>query len=349
MPTRLLLDGPDIESLLTRVQEEHGDGARIVHAEKVRSGGLGGFFSKERYEVSVELLEDATPVVSHVVDIADVPAAAVAEDLPPAALLLADEVQDGALTTPAGVSTSGSAFADVLGSIRAGLGEQVLVAPAPSAFVPAVPAPLTPPARVITPAPVTSTSTAVVPAPRRAPARQVPRAPRTAGAILVLVGEALAAYAVATDLAETLRLDPAAVLVASPAPTVKVPASRRITDPVAARVKAGKLLTAGSASIVVVDLPIGADPAWSREVVDALGATAVWAVVDATRKIADLNRWTKGLTRIDALVVHNAGASEDAGSVRALGLPVALIDGRTATDAAWRAVGSEPPLDGGWS
>ena len=89
--------------------------------------------------------------------------------------------------------------------------------------------------------------------------------------------------------------------------------------------------------VVVVDYPIGADPRWSAEVLDALGATAVWAMIDATRKIADLNRWSRGVRHIDALVVHNAAASEDAGSVKALGLPVALLDGRVATEAAWRA------------
>lgn len=356
MPTRLLLDGPDIETLLARVQEEHGEAARIVHAEKVRSGGLGGFFSKERYEVSVELPDGAAPAGPSGPSVTDVAMPALTftdvavsdDDLPPAALLLADAVDDDA---PSTMSTERSAFADVLGSIRAGLGDRPAeLAPAATSFVPAVPAPLTTPARVVTPpAPLPTPAAAVVPAPRRTPTQQVPRPPRTAGAVLVLVGEARVAYDVATELAATMRIDPAQVLVASPAPVVKLPASRRIADPVAARVRAGKLLTAGSASIVVVDLPIGADPEWSRQVVDALGATAVWAMVDATRKIADLNRWSKGLSRIDALVVHNAAASEDAGSVRALGLPVALLDGRTATDAAWRAVGSEPPLSGGWS
>src|SRR5690349_15760534 len=56
---RLLLEGPAIEPLLARVREEHGEHARIVAAEKVRTGGLGGFFSKEHFEITVEVDETA--------------------------------------------------------------------------------------------------------------------------------------------------------------------------------------------------------------------------------------------------------------------------------------------------
>src|SRR4051812_1498225 len=52
-------DGATIEEALTKVREAVGTGARIVGAEKVRSGGVAGFFAKERVEVTVEL--DARP------------------------------------------------------------------------------------------------------------------------------------------------------------------------------------------------------------------------------------------------------------------------------------------------
>ncbi len=51
----MLLEGADIEQLLARVRAEHGPDARIVHADRVRVGGVGGFFAKERFEVAVEL------------------------------------------------------------------------------------------------------------------------------------------------------------------------------------------------------------------------------------------------------------------------------------------------------
>ncbi|TQS39568.1 hypothetical protein FL583_39420, partial [Cryptosporangium phraense] len=63
MSTRLLLEGPDLEELLAQIKEEHGAAARIVSAERVRSGGLAGFFAKQRFEIAVDILdpEEARP------------------------------------------------------------------------------------------------------------------------------------------------------------------------------------------------------------------------------------------------------------------------------------------------
>ena len=57
MSTHLLLEGTDLHVLLAEVRAQHGETARIVKAERIRSGGVAGFFSKERYEVTVELPE----------------------------------------------------------------------------------------------------------------------------------------------------------------------------------------------------------------------------------------------------------------------------------------------------
>ena len=55
--THLRLEGPDLPSLLEQVRAEYGPGARIVHAERIRRGGVGGFFARERYHVEVEVSE----------------------------------------------------------------------------------------------------------------------------------------------------------------------------------------------------------------------------------------------------------------------------------------------------
>src|SRR6476619_3478816 len=55
--THLRLEGPDLPSLLEQVRAEYGPGARIVHAERIRRGGVGGFFARERYHVEVEVTE----------------------------------------------------------------------------------------------------------------------------------------------------------------------------------------------------------------------------------------------------------------------------------------------------
>lgn len=54
---RLLLEGPDLQTLLEQIRREYGAGARIVEAEKVRRGGVGGFFARERFSIQVEVSE----------------------------------------------------------------------------------------------------------------------------------------------------------------------------------------------------------------------------------------------------------------------------------------------------
>ena len=54
-PLRLLLEGPDLPTLLEQIRTEYGAEARIVQAEKVRSGGVAGFFARERFNIQVEV------------------------------------------------------------------------------------------------------------------------------------------------------------------------------------------------------------------------------------------------------------------------------------------------------
>lgn len=70
MPQRLLLEGPDIDELLLRVQNEHGPNARIVHAEQKLVGGVAGFFARRRYELSVQVDDEAAPPAASVQSVA---------------------------------------------------------------------------------------------------------------------------------------------------------------------------------------------------------------------------------------------------------------------------------------
>jgi len=54
MPTRLY-EGPSIEALIEQVRADVGKDARIVRAQKVRKGGILGFFAREVYELIVEV------------------------------------------------------------------------------------------------------------------------------------------------------------------------------------------------------------------------------------------------------------------------------------------------------
>lgn len=61
MASRRLFEGPNIEKLLARIQSELGPAAQVVSAEKVRRGGMGGFFARETYQVIVESPDDERP------------------------------------------------------------------------------------------------------------------------------------------------------------------------------------------------------------------------------------------------------------------------------------------------
>lgn len=57
MGARLLLEGGDLAELMAHVREEFGPHARIIRAERVRTGGIAGFFAKESYELTVDVPE----------------------------------------------------------------------------------------------------------------------------------------------------------------------------------------------------------------------------------------------------------------------------------------------------
>jgi hypothetical protein len=51
------LEGPDLEALLAKVRSDFGERAKIVEANRVRRGGIGGFFAKESFEVVLDVDE----------------------------------------------------------------------------------------------------------------------------------------------------------------------------------------------------------------------------------------------------------------------------------------------------
>jgi hypothetical protein len=52
-----LYNGPSLSDVLSRVETEHGTDAKIVAARKSRRGGVGGFFSRDWYEVTIDIPE----------------------------------------------------------------------------------------------------------------------------------------------------------------------------------------------------------------------------------------------------------------------------------------------------
>ncbi len=479
MPTRVLLEGPAIEPLLAQVREEYGSGVRIISADKVRSGGFGGFFAKQHYELSVEVpdsnddrktmqrttkaapppREEPANSLEQLLERAESNDRIVADDPSPyerpAALRPAVEKTDKAQGRDAGMddtaaavqrrelSDNAAAFAELMAGMDATshvtTARPVRPSPRPKAAEDepaprpktAEPAPRPaaesddkPAVRPFRPAAATgsavnagnglkplppvpslaelmgglgvadgesraqSRSAAVYgrnsaagkdePAPVRRPAHTdpvianlisvgmpepmaaqitggdtyagvltalasrpaAPAIPDSAGEILVLAGDLDHAVPIGKDLLQQAGIDQSHLLLAGPsAAGTGLHSSRVMPDVKAAAARSEKLQSSDSAWIVVLDAPVGqTDPIWVNDMCDALGATAVWAVVDATRKTADTARHLRTLGEVEALVVHNVENTGDPATVLGLDVPIFAMDGKPATPHAWAAM-----------
>ncbi len=268
MASRLLLEGPDLEALLDRVRTEHGSNARIVSADRLRRGGVGGFFSKQWFELGVEVPEPgaqapAADPVEALLSLADRADSAMIAPAPTfdSALTAAQSHVDGpeqiaamqraALTAPpvpAADSPAAVRATDVLGtdllgpeleataiaSVVADLAASAMAAP-PAAPAPPAPARLAPaPAPVPTPA--STPRAAAVPE-----SAEVPAAAR-AKAVARARGAARATAAARLAAADTPAATPPAK-----APTTRAKSTTRTTtSPAKATTKAPAKASASS-------------------------------------------------------------------------------------------------------
>ena len=102
-------EGSNLESVLEEVRARFGDTVTIVEANRLRKGGLGGFFARERYEVVVDIEEQATELPENF-------GMEATEDFCERLLSLADGVNDLPAPSPT-VSTEQPNFTAVLDSI----------------------------------------------------------------------------------------------------------------------------------------------------------------------------------------------------------------------------------------
>ena len=482
---RVLLEGPAIEPLLAQVREEYGSGVRIISADKVRSGGFGGFFAKQHYELSVEVPDNSMDERNEMTSRRPSPSSVgelmtVRAQEPPAQTLtqlieraesrdrvlpdrvlpdrvLPDRVlpdmpghgpADRAVARSAGVgdteaafgrrdpAETGTAFAELmagldrsgdatggtgsawlpkskaegqtvrpfrparatgqpvngggavkppppvpsLAELMGGLGmsdtdaiavDQALsrtgpprnAAEAYGAVPPAVP-PAQPPTvhamtalRPINDDPVVmnlvsvgmpksmaaeitggDTYAGVLSALARRPA--APEFPAAPGEILVLAGDLAHLVPISKQMLQQNGLDQGHLLLVGPSSAgTGLHSSRVMHTPAQAAARAEKMQSADSAWVVMLDAPVGnTDPIWVSDICEALAPTAVWAVVDATRKTADSAKHLRALGDVEALVVHNVELTSDPATTLGLDLPIVSLDGKPATPHAWAAM-----------
>ncbi|MFI5895264.1 hypothetical protein ACIA5D_34705 [Actinoplanes sp. NPDC051513] len=473
----MLLEGPAIEPLLAQVRDEYGSGVRIISADKVRSGGVGGFFAKQHYELSVEVPdpnEDRNDMAKRTMsenahtlerlleraesqDRMDEPARAAPRTVTPATFGTARPGEttfsrpaaqarpatsprpaeppraeppiegrgpDADLSRGAGLSDTSAAFAELMAGLDATAEPGIertppkpkTVTPARGEDAPTV-RPFRPAATTETPvntpqkaampslaerigglageveveedAPILAPEAEAEPAPIVVPkvkpaahaaptaenepvvrnlisvgmpepmARQItgadtyagvlsvlaarpsaPAVPDGPGEILVLAGDINLGVAIGRHLLDQIGVPENHLLLAAESTAgTGLHSSRLISTLDVAESRAEKLHNADQAWVVVMDAPVGGtDPLWVNEMCDAIGATAVWAIVDATRKTADTARHLRTLGEVEALVVHSVEITADPASVLGLDLPIYSLDGKSATPHVWAAM-----------
>jgi hypothetical protein len=167
-----------------------------------------------------------------------------------------------------------------------------------------------------------------------------PGIPDGPGEILVLAGDINLGVPIARQLLDQIGVPENHLLLAAQTTAgTGLHSSRLIPSRDAAESRVEKLHNAEQAWVVVMDAPVGGtDPLWVNEMCDAIGATAVWAIVDATRKTADTGRHLRTLGEVEALVVHSVELTADPASVLGLDLPIFSLDMKPATPHVWAAM-----------
>lgn len=358
-------EAPTLEAALEEARTVAGPHSTVLEANRLRRGGVAGFFAKERYEVAVEVPDGAPAGPPDLLGLADaasrhdviVPPTATPTPMPTAPSVARAPVMTDP-TDEAAVSTERAAFNDLV----ARLARESAAAPA----APAAPSTPTPFLAAEINRPVTASHHGRLPQGERfgcvglpesmaldpglEPAHALLRAlealpaadplPRGDGAVVAVVGDRDEALALARALADGLGLDPSTVALAAEddsgeglgigclLPTTMAVAEARCS----ARYRTGP-------SVVAIAVPVACNGgSWGRRVLEALDPTAVWAAVDAGRKPEDVQAWSDRLGGVDALAVSGLDSTTSPAAILAAGIPVAQLDGRPASPTLWTAL-----------
>ena len=363
---RFTLRGPDLDELKTQVAGEYGRDARIVSADKVTQGGIGGFLAKQFYEVEVEVPEGAalpggsTMYVARESDAntsgetSRVPESR-AIPMPPApnrvgiAALLADadaaeDVNPLAAPIPRPVqppqapqlSTTNPDFEAVMAEITSRAGIEPGAGPRrrTSTWPPEPVAPPVPDAETLAALGVSYPEAAVSGDDGSAASAgrfyirlgEIPSPPRAPGDLVLIVGLGQEPLAIARSMSKQGRNAD----IRSGGSIIL-----RLSDPImdrrTAQAARAEALRRGSAVFVA----FGIDPdTLFTDAVRSISADQVWAVVDASRKQEDTEEWVNALRNaagVDALAVIRAEETASPQTVNDLGVPVGWITDRPST------------------
>ena len=350
MTTHLLLRGESLAALNAQIIAEHGSQARIVKAESIVQGGIGGFLAKRFFEVTVEVPTpvpaSAQPLTMPSTPGQEPPSGGRGMVLPNrsgiAALLAdADEAEDR-LADPMTLSTSSVRFDQLFDELSARVASDEAAHSVPNLTEqpqrgggagPSFPAPLT---RALAPSPAVAQSQSQsqspspfppvtrLPAPLPEPTQsRTPLLPsRLAGDLVLLVGLRTDALRVAHSLSG--RFGPASVCVGG---TITLKSALRVSG----RREAAQARADGVHNGCSVFVAYGIEPGTDvNTALRDIGADQVWVVVDAGRKHEDTRLWVQNLAstvNVHAVAAFGLATTLTPESVQDLGVPVGWADG----------------------
>lgn len=327
MIQQLRYEGERLDDVLARIHDDHGDEANIISAELVRTGGVGGFFTRESYEVTVEL-----PVELPVEDSVE----------------LSGELSGEPDPEP---QPSGRDFAEVLSAMiddRVELTEAARGLRRPTILE--TRDPVAPPVPMAPPAPVASidlTSPDAVAASCQGPigiaelfatvTRSLRPAPAIAeDGIVAIVGARGDAVEVATGLASMLGRPASDVLVVAPSEVDITPAQMaQIVRSAADR--RGATGANGPTLAVVVVAPGVAGHRWATNVLASMGASQVRLAVAAWRPLDRLAETMVGLGGADVVDIVDFESAEHPEDLLGIDAAIGTIDGVESTPTQWVA------------
>ncbi|MDH6237253.1 hypothetical protein [Cryobacterium sp. CG_9.6] len=309
-PSRFLLRGDTLKELQDQVRREHGPNARIIQAERVTVGGIRGFFAREHYEATVEVLP---PRQRSAHGFLDTPArlgiAALLDDADKAELF-----GNGILGEPA-VSTESVDFAALMDDLTFATAK----------------APIPMPGQDHSPAQVRAR-------PRTQPG-EAPAYLTGSGDLVIVIGLTDEAVAVARSLARRTPGGEFRVGGALAEAGVQRVDDRR--DALGARARGVELDQAVFVAFGLSKpgLPVAVDLAMRAASLASVAAEQVWVVVDAGRKPEDTALWVNAVAEsvpIDGILATGRFSTATPESVTELQLPVRWLDPATSASPSGR-------------
>ncbi|HWS44505.1 MAG TPA: hypothetical protein VN636_01470 [Acidimicrobiia bacterium] len=373
MASQLRFEGAELEDVLERVRTEVGPNARIVGANRIRKGGIGGFFAREGFEVVVDVVEaEAEPK-----PIAKPRSRSPRARVPASVLDLADDVSESEqeqvidLSEPS-VSTERGDFGAMLERLSRELDdEEASFEPlhfgepvAPNEHYRRVTSE-TPPAVEPEPEPEPAPAPAPVAAPEAAPAPD----PRllALGLPAALVPSTAASGDLRTALVQRLAQLPAppalprtsgVVIAVVGIGTAPIALARRLADELDLDAEHVMLATPEDMSdlshpeeaeafrrscrrraeptIVACSTGPGrAQLGWAHRILDRLEPTITWAVVESSCKPEDVEHRIGLLGGVDVLALTGVADTVSPAAVLELGVAIGRLGSKPATPAAW--------------